>query len=196
MHSHLKYFHPLTCLLFVFGCLKNDGVDQADGSISKCSEVESLDAYSERNEYLEFLFQEDQKYRLQSGDVSLQYGYDSEELKDLYGKMVEGDERNKQRVNCYLAKFGYPESDSLSDIANSAIPTVIHHSADTTWKRNLFPTLYEAYHRGNLDAGGLTFILNRMYQFRHGERLVMESPFHIQEEIDTLIQLLELKVID
>ena len=192
MLRYVSLIQILFCLQFVLGCVGNGGVSVNETKVNRCSEIESLASSSDKNEYLEFLFREDQKYRNQTSDVTLQYGFESDELKELIGKMADGDDINKMRVNCYISKFGYPESDDLSDIASSAIPTIIHHSPDVGWKRELFPTLYEAYRRGDLDSGGLTYILNRMYEFTHGERLVMQSPFKINEEIDTLIQLLEL----
>lgn len=179
-------------LLAILGCLGREIGTVTEESIVNCSEIDSLSSYSEKNEYLEFMFQEDQEYRIQTSEATLTHGYDSPELNDLYAAMNKTDNVNKARVNCYLMRFGYPNSDSISDIASSAIPMIIHHSPDDTWKRELFPTLYSAYVNGDLDSGGLTYILNRMYESERGERLVMRSPFKIQDEIDTLVHQLGL----
>ena len=189
-NSSLLYL--LLSLLVTPGCIGRDVGTVTEVSMVSCSEIDSLSSYPEKNEYLEFMFQEDQEYRIQTSEATLTYGYNSPELNDLYAAMNKTDDINKARVNCYLMKFGYPDSDSISDIASSAIPMIIHHSSDNTWKRELFPTLYSAYVNGDLDSGGLTYILNRMYESEQGERLVMSSPFKIQDEIDTLVHRLGL----
>ena len=53
--------------------------------------------------------------------------------------------------------------------------------------------VYEAYLKGDIDDGAISFYLGRMYEMKNGERLRMESPYKSEDEINKLIEELNLE---
>jgi molybdopterin synthase catalytic subunit len=70
---------------------------------------------------------------------------------------------------------------------------VIHHAQDYETRERNFEKVYEAYLKGDIDDGAISFYLGRMYEMKNGERLRMESPYRAEDEINQLIKELNLE---
>ncbi|MEL7122121.1 MAG: hypothetical protein AAFO07_21920, partial [Bacteroidota bacterium] len=160
-------------------------------------EINAINSPEEKEAYLEFLFEEDQKLRQgQSAEIMLKHGKNSKEFHAFVKEMHQQDALNLVRVEKYLEQHGFPKNGEFGSIATSIIPTVIHHSNSYSAREKFFPLLYREYKKGNYNEGGFAMFLNRMYHFKHGEREPREGTYQQKDEIEFLIKELGLKIPD
>ncbi|MCP4459682.1 MAG: hypothetical protein GY816_16900 [Cytophagales bacterium] len=100
---------------------------------------------------------------------------------------------NLVRVESIFEKFGHPNIDSVGSSAAHTPFMVVHHSSLYESRLKHFETFYTAYRKGNLKGGSLEFYLDRMYRIKFRESLVITGAYRIEDKIDTMIVLLDLK---
>lgn len=138
-------------------------------------EIAELTTSALQEKYLETIYDEDQRIR----DHTKEYTY--QELKSV-------DSINLLKVMAYLDKYGYPQQKDMSDKAVRTPELVLHHYGGENrleLKSKYLEMIVEANKKGDLED--ISFFLNRMYSDKYGERLEMQSPFTLQDEMDTLL---------
>lgn len=153
-----------------------------------------LVTFEDKKRYLEQILIDDQRVRQgdESTEIILNYGYDSEEYLDYSKSMVKQDEINFMKVEKYLEIHGYPDK-KFGSSATTAPWMVIHHSQGYDVRERNFEKVYEAYLKGDIDDGAISFYLGRMHQLKCGYRYRMENPYRAEDEINILITELNLE---
>jgi len=72
--------------------------------------------------------------------------------------------------------MGYP-SKEMGQMAVNTPWMVIHKAQGYEPRKRNFDKVYEAYLKGDINDGAISFYLGRMYQIKKGERFRMESPY-------------------
>lgn len=175
-------------LLLFFSCqqatLKKSIIDQ---------EIEKLVTIEDKKNYLEAIFEADQKLRRdgQSSEIMLKYGNKSKEHLAFIRRIITLDSINLIKIEKYLAKHGHPVLENFGEIATCTPNVVIHHAQGYEARERNFECLYEAYLKG--DNGGMAMFLGRMYRMKYRESFRIEGPFSSETEINQLIAKLGLE---
>lgn len=172
-------------IVFLFSC--NSKVEQSTVNINQ--EINSLSNYSEKNGYLEMIFDLDQNIR-RNNEAELQPGSIADREHHL--KMDSIDRLNFKRIDLYLNTYGYPKKDSVSSNASMAPWIVIHHS-NYNKRIKHFNVLSKAYKAGDIDIMQFDFYLGRTYQMKFGEYPKWDGPYKPEEKVGWLIQELDLE---
>lgn len=157
------------------------------------NEIKQLETVSAKRTYLETIWEDDQAVRdnEKSSELMLKYGKDSDEYMGYIKNQWSQDEINLIKVEKYLEFYGYPDKE-FGDKATTTPWLVIHHAQGYEARERNFEKVYEAYLKGDIDNVAISFYLGRMYEMKEGERLVMESPYTAEDEINRLINKLNL----
>lgn len=183
-----KYILILISILFI-GCSEN--ANRGNSEIE--NEIIKLETNEDKKQYLEKILEDDQKVRGSEGqELMLKYGKDSKEYMDYVKAQWKMDETNLSKVEKYLEIHGYPNKE-LGDRATTTPWMIIHHAQGYDSRERNFEKVYEAYLKGDIDDGAISFYLGRMYEMKNGERLRMESPYKSEDEINKLIEELNLE---
>ncbi len=185
------YFYTLFILCFL-SCESLDVSPHQKQEIEK--NIKALQTHDDKETYLNFLFQEDQRLRQgQYSQILVQNGgRKTKELKEFVRKQMRLDLLNQARAEKYLEIHGFPAPGQFNEIASSAIPTIVLHSSYKVSKR-FYPYMLEAYQTGQMDASSFAGNLHRMYETKHGQRYQMKSgTYKPEDEIVALIVALKL----
>ena len=176
-------------ILFFFSCLTTSKTNNTLFD----KEIENLKTIEDKKNYLEAIFEADQKLRRngQDSEIMLQYGVNSKEHIAFVKKIIKQDSINLLKIEKYLLKHGHPKLKNLGEIATCTPSVVIHHAQSYEARERNFECLYEAYLNG--DNGGLPMLLGRMYRMKYQESFRMENPFSSESEINELIAKLGLE---
>jgi len=180
-------------LISIFAC--QGKVNEAGKRIKEIeNEIRQLETTNAKKIYLEKILEEDQAVRdsEKSAALMLKFGKDSEEHMEYVKTQWKQDEINLNKIEKYLEIHGYPEK-AMGDLATTTPWMVIHHAQGYETRERNFEIVYEAYLKGDIDDGAISFYLGRMYQIKNGERLIMESPYKAEDEINQLIKELSLE---
>ncbi len=176
-------------MLFIWGC--QNAPKQAVETSPIQQEQTLLNSIEDHRQYLEKLFEEDQRLRQgQASKVLEQFGARSKEYITFNKELYEIDINNLEKVEHYLAKFGHPKVAEVGQTAADVPCTIIHHIFDFTARERNFGTLYLAYLEGDIDESLFILYLSRTYTVKFNKRMDMENgkPYKAEEEIKLLIQ--------
>lgn len=189
MKSTIYYF--IACTLCFLACQPTTNTEAAEYA----EEINQLTTLAAKKAYLENLFEDDQRMRrsTEDSDIMLKYGIDSKEYRAYAQKIIDQDAINLAKIEQYLAVHGHPTLADFGKIATCTPSVVVHHAQTYEERERNFDTFYQAFLDGNLDEGGLSMLLGRMYYIKFGERFRMKSPFQSIDEINQLIKLLDLE---
>lgn len=123
----------------------------------------------------------------EGSDILIKYGQNSKERVAYVQDFMAKDHALLEQIEWYLDKYGYPSKAALGKDAAMAPWLVIHHCTDIGVRNSHFGMLQQAYADGNITDDAFTMNLGRTYQFQFGERLKMESPYTVDDEIGQLI---------
>ena len=178
-------------LLIIFACNSNSSSSKDSEAI--VAEINSLNSTVKQSTFLSKIGDLDQEVRHQARHALETFGNDSPEHKEAIQHMMQTDLLNEKKIECYLNIHGHP---SLSNHGKNAcgVPwIVLHHSPnDVEVRERNFKHLYQAYKAGDLEDSALSFYLNRMHYIKFNKRLDWDRPFKPEEELDSLMILLEL----
>lgn len=144
-------------------------------------------------DYLERIHHLDQQYRMEESLIVQEFGYDSEEHKNIWKKINQTDAQNYFRIIEIFNKFGYPHIDSVGKQAAMTPLLVIHHSPFYEHRVKHFGMVYKGYLDGNVDEGAICLYMERMHMMKFDEMFKMPGPYRMNNKIDTLIKVLELE---
>lgn len=176
-------------LILVFsGC--KETVVSSEEDFAK--EVKSLSTIDLQKEFLEKIYDLDQRIRKDLPSIKLKYGFDSDKMKEAYKKMNAVDMGNIQKIELYLQQYGHPTIVEHGKKATLTPWIVIHHTSSIDSKERNFKYLYEAYKNGDLQPGSFSMYLNRFYTYKFEQRLKLPNPYKEEQLIDSLITRLDL----
>ncbi len=167
---------------------------EIDSSRINTNEIDQLKNLKDHKIYLEKINKEDQNVRQgQDADIILNYGKDSKEYKQFSLEQYKVDALNLAKIEYYLEKWGHPKKSELGATAASTPWLVIHHSADYESRARNFKWMQKAHNNQDIDDGAYTFYLGRMYQIKFGNRLKLENPYRVEDEIKAYVEALDLQ---
>ncbi|HHS95784.1 MAG TPA: hypothetical protein ENJ45_04275 [Phaeodactylibacter sp.] len=178
-------------LLLMLGC--NEQVKEEVLTIEE--EVNQLTTLEAKRLYLEKIHDDDQSVRDNETSAALvsKYGRNSEEYMNFVRRQWKQDSLNLERVEKYLSVYGHPTKE-MGHLAAGTPWLVIHHAQGFETRVRNFERIYEAYLKGDIDDGAISFYLGRMYEVKNdGKRLRMKSPYKPDDEINLLIKELGLE---
>jgi len=191
----------LSLLILLIGACSNaelvttDPSDDIHSEIAK--ELAALSSDKEKRQYLEQVFEDDQKYRGEYGrEIETTYGKDSDEYVEFRNSFNSMDEQNLHKVEAYLNKFGHPKKENVGAYATNAPYMVIHHANEYAPRVKHFKTLYTAFLNGDIEESLMHMFIGRMHKMENGKDFNYLSRNSLQKEMDEMITslgLLEMK---
>lgn len=187
-------FLSLCCLFTFFLITCQTPVDSLENKISK--EVELLLDKKLQRAFLEKIAASDQTVRDEESAINQKYGYNSEEHQQAAKVMANTDKSNLLKIEAYLEKYGHPNKLDHGNRAFYAPWIVMHHAPkDSGTRKRNFKYLYDYYKKEELEQDRLNFFLGRMHQLEFGGRIQWNRSFTVQEEFDSLINVLDLRTV-
>jgi tetratricopeptide (TPR) repeat protein len=122
---------------------------------------------------LDTIFDDDQRYRQQIGDIKQQYGEQSVQMRELWKRIEEYDSVNVIKVTAILQKYGWPGPDIAGERGTAAVFYVIQH-AGIGMQDKYLPMLREAVKDKKLQPYLLAMLEDRV-AMRHGKRQIYGS---------------------
>lgn len=110
---------------------------------------------------LDSIHDEDQKYRLELGEIQKKYGFDSAEQKVQWKIINLKDSVNLIKVTAILDKFGWLGSEIVGQKGNSTLFLVIQHSDQKTQEKYL-PMMRDAVKKGKAQGSSLALLEDRV----------------------------------
>jgi hypothetical protein len=174
--------------LLIFAC---NNTKEREHQIA--NEIEKLNTIEQQKNFLLAISSSDQAVSESETEAVTKFGYDSKEHKTAIEKMFQTDIGNLTKIEAYLKKYGYPSKDNHGKEACSTPWIVVNHAPDGIESRlRNFKYMYDAYKKGDLDSGQMSFYLNRMYRIKFNKELEWGRPFRVEEELDSLYKTLNL----
>lgn len=107
------------------------------------------------------IFDEDQKYRMQIGEVGQKYGFESKEIRALWKTIEEKDSLNLLEVKAILDQHGWVGEDKVGPQANSTLFLVIQH-ADLPTQQKYLPMMRQAVKVRKAEPSALALLEDRV----------------------------------
>ena len=129
--------------------------------------------------FLDTIFFDDQKYRLQINKVAEKYGWESKEVDSIDNDKAfkeilrKTDSINTVKITSIIDKYGWLGADVVGDLGNSTFFAVIQHSDLKTQERYL-PIMREAVKNGKARADQLALLEDRV-ALKEGRRQIYGS---------------------
>ena len=122
---------------------------------------------------LDTIYEEDQKYRRQIGEIEEKHGRDSEEMRAHWATIIEKDSINLIKVKKILDERGWLGADVIGSQGNGTLFLVIQHS-DLETQLKYLSMMREAVEKGNARASSLALLEDRV-ALRQGKRQIYGS---------------------
>jgi hypothetical protein len=129
---------------------------------------------------LEAIYQDDQTYRQQVGEVEKKYGRESDEMKAHWKLISEKDSVNLIKVKKILDERGWLGPKIIGNEGNSTLFLVIQH-ADLETQEKYLPMMREAVSKGNAKASSLALLEDRV-ALRKGQKQIYGSQIGRDQE--------------
>ncbi|MFK7983192.1 MAG: hypothetical protein AB8G86_24645 [Saprospiraceae bacterium] len=189
----LKNLLYTTSFLFCFIACQTKTTNIND-SIAEA--VATLSDKKSQRAFLEKIAASDQRVRDEEIAINQKYGYKSKEHQQAIQKQIDTDKSNLAKIEAYLEKYGHPNKLDHGNRAFYAPWIVMHHAPkETGTRRRNFKYLYDYYKKDELEQDRLNFFLGRMHQLKFGGRIRWNRSFTVQEELDSLINVLDLRTV-
>lgn len=196
----MKSFLPeIVCLLLIGLLSGNCGFEPSASTQQKATveaEMADLTTIEARAEFLNTIYESDQRARNEHSAATQQFGYQSPQDLEAVAVLQETDRINRERIRAYLKQFPYPDLQQMGDAAAAAPWLVIHHSPSVEFRRTYLDTLYRAYQNGNIQQNGWTLFLKRLDEMVNGEMLIMEGRYKPEDELTELYRRLRMEGYD
>lgn len=129
---------------------------------------------------LDTIYQEDQTYRRQIGEIEEKYGRDSKEMQDHWKLINEKDSVNLIKIKKILDERGWLGPKIIGNQGNSTLFLVIQHS-DLETQEKYLPMMREAVKKGNANASSLALLEDRV-ALREGKKQIYGSQIGRDQE--------------
>jgi hypothetical protein len=124
-------------------------------------------------EILDTVYYYDQRDRWEIDEIEKKYGWESNEMKNLWKNIVKYDSLNLVKVTNILDEYGWLGTESIGIEGNSALFLVIQHANIKTQEKYL-PMMRDAVNKGNARAGSLALLEDRV-ALRQGKKQIYGS---------------------
>lgn len=181
------------CLIFCvfFGIISCKDSKSYDND--RAYSFQELATIEQKTEFLQEIFNSDQSVRTDKNKTEIQLGSNSKDASVAAQKMKATDNLNLAKVQWYLDHYEYPNPELFGEKLSITPALVVHHAANLNLRKKLYPNFKAAYDDNYLDANFFSFYLGRIYEMENDEYFRMPSPYQLEDQIDTLIVLLELE---
>ncbi len=122
---------------------------------------------------LDTIYQEDQKYRVESDEIEKKYGWDSPQMKDIMKIIIQKDSINRLKVMKILDERGWLGADVIGRQGNSTLFLVIQHS-DLEVQKKYLPMMREAVTKNKASSSSLALLEDRV-ALRQGKKQIYGS---------------------
>lgn len=129
---------------------------------------------------LDTIYQEDQTYRRQIGQIEEKYGRDSKEMQDHWKLINEKDSVNLIKIKKILDERGWLGPKIIGNQGNSTLFLVIQHS-DLETQEKYLPMMRDAVQKENARASSLALLEDRV-ALRKGEKQIYGSQIGRDQE--------------
>jgi len=164
----------------------NKSTNDLRSEISK--EIAALSSNSQKQQYLEQIHKDDQKYRgKMRANILSTYGEDSDENEEFLRAFKLMDSLNLIKVEEYLDKFGHPKKDVVGEYATTTPWLVVHHAYDYEAREKHFKTIYAAYLNGEINEFLMHGFIGRMYKMKNGKDFKYLSRNSLRKEMDMMM---------
>jgi len=143
----------------------------------------------QKQEYLEETRHEDQSVRKLKSLAELEANKNPEAFQKALNNFYEVDAINRYKIRMYLKEYGHPQPEKFSKEAVITPWLVVHH-ASLSYREQFYPEMKNAYDNGYIDVDQFSLYLGRTDEMKYVSRFKMPSPYQPEEEIDSLITLL------
>lgn len=124
-------------------------------------------------QYLENVYQDDQKYRMQIDELQKKYSWESKEMQDHWKLIHEKDSINLIKVKTILEYYGWLGEDDIGKQGNSTLFLVIQH-ADLATQEKYLPMMRQAVKNKKAQASSLALLEDRV-ALRQGNKQIYGS---------------------
>jgi hypothetical protein len=122
---------------------------------------------------LDSIYSDDQTYRLQEQELEKKFGWDSQEVKDIWKKIRLKDSVNLIKIVAVLNEYGWLGTDVVGNNGNSTLFLVIQH-ADLKTQEKYLPMMREAVKNGKAFGSSLALLEDRI-EIRNGRKQIYGS---------------------
>ncbi|MCH2226090.1 MAG: hypothetical protein MK066_15080 [Crocinitomicaceae bacterium] len=170
-----KILLALTIILF-YSC-KDNKKDSSEFQKSDVT-VRNLDSITN---ILEIVYVDDQDLRQEYQQIEQEYGWDSEQAKELWKKQEKLDSINLVKVTAILEKYGWLGIDEIGQEANSALFLVVQHS-DLNTQLKYLPILEKATETGKASKIDFAMLKDRVL-VKQGEKQIYGTQLNWDSEM-------------
>ncbi len=140
-------------------------------------------------ETLNAVYDEDQKYRLQSNEIEKKYGINSREMEQLWETIDRTDAENLKKVTKILDENGWLGADKIGYKATRTLFLVIQHARPKIQEKYL-PIMREAVKNGKANASSLALLEDRV-ALSQGRKQIYGSQLFTDNTGKTTLQPIE-----
>jgi Skp family chaperone for outer membrane proteins len=119
---------------------------------------------------LDTIYQEDQTYRRQIGEIEEKFGRESDEMKKHWELINEKDSINLIKIQKILDEKGWLGSNVIGNQGNSTLFLVIQHSPLEVQEKYL-PMMRDAVQKGNANSSSLALLEDRVALRKGGKQI-------------------------
>lgn len=166
--------------LVSFSCTRT----QEPFKYSKSLHIEKLNTIELKKEFLENIYQTDQKVRNEESSAVQYYGYKSNEHKMALQKMIQTDSNNFVEIMNYLSLNKYPDEKSFGEIASMTPWLIFHHYPYNKFEKEQYNILSTAYKKGLVSDSNIEWFLRRKLrgQNQKVENFTLEELIRLAEK--------------
>ena len=157
-------------------------------------EIDTLTNKRLQRQYLESMRRVDEALRRNEGEMRQRYGYDSKQHRNIVNRMAMLDSTHLEKIQYFLHTKGHPTMKAHGSLATYTPMLIVEHTNARFDKgAAYFPTFYQAYRAGDLNAAVMGQFLSQLYQDRFGEHYQISGTYKEEDRIETMIPLLGLQ---
>ena len=129
---------------------------------------------------LEIVYEDDQSLRKEYQKVEKEFGWNSQQAKDLWAKQEILDSINIVKVTSIIDKYGWLGINEVGENGNSALFLVLQHS-DLNTQLEYLPVLEKATEKGKATKSELAYFKDRVL-LRQGKKQVYGTQYEWDDE--------------
>jgi len=175
----MRVILTLLFLALIVGC--TDGSKSGDAKSSVTRNIDTLALVNE----LDSIFELDQKYRAEMQSVQTEFGWNSDEMNELWTKQNRIDSSNLHRILEIIENVGgYPGQSLVGHSASKTTFYVLQHAPDSV-QEEYYKMVVDAAKNNELKKG-LAAMYQDRYLMHRGEPQIFGTQVRIEDDIDSL----------
>ena len=175
----MRVITTLFCLALILGC--THGLESRDDESSVAREIDTLALVNE----LDSIFELDQKYRADMQSVQNEFGWNSDEMNELWTKQQRIDSSNLQRILEIIDHVGgYPGQSLVGHSASQTTFYVLQHAPDSIQEK--YYEMIVGAAKNNELSRGLAAMYQDRYLMQRGEPQIFGTQVTIEYDVDSL----------